>query len=223
VKSSKVINETLKSEDLKNHQAVDASDVEADTLTAPDIGPDAVGSSEIADGSVKSSAIVDGDVGSSQIATNGVTDLDVAANAIGSSEIGTEAVGSSEVLNDSITGDDISDGALDATNLDAPKIVRVESFGAIFEEAGLETARNADYTMADQSVSCNDNHGNGELIAGYATWDGNQAVDQEEVYTSEVRLNMETETVTVIGGLDTGIQGPGSFQILYAEGICLEY
>jgi hypothetical protein len=222
VDSSKVINETLKSEDLKDGKAVESSDVDSGAITAADIGPNAVGSTEIVNGSVTSSEIADGEVSADEIATNGVHSSEVATSAIGSSELKTGSVGSSEVLDGSLTGDEIADGALDAGNLDSSRITTVGSvMGTTFEEDG-GVARNANYGFAEDSVSCyGDRNSYGQLIAGYGTFDGNNTVAQDELYISEVRLNLNTGTVTVIGGADTGVQGAESFHTLHAHAVCL--
>lgn len=96
----------------------------------------------------------------------------------------------------------------------------MESSGTAFED--VDTTRNGDYGIGSDSVTCSDNRGSGELISGGANW-LNADDDGDEQFISEIRYNMDTETVTVVGGLDNGSQGAGSFRTLRAIAICLSY
>jgi len=260
VDSAKVIDDSLKSVDLMNGEAVKSTDVMDDEIRAADIAPDGVTGSEIATGAVKSSdvdddtivsadiapdgvtqseiandavgapQIITGAVRSDEIATDAVGASEIAASGVGSSEIATDSVhqselapssvGSTEILNGSITGTDIGAGQVDASQIGDDAIYRVESTGTTFED--VDSARNGDYGIGSDSVSCSDNRGSGELISGGANW-ANTTAKGDEQFISEIRLNMTTETVTVVGGLDNGSQGGESFRTLKAIAVCLSY
>jgi hypothetical protein len=144
----------------------------------------------------------------------------VATDSIFQSELAPSSVGTTEIIDGSITGSDIGDGQIDASEIGDDPIYRVESDGTTFED--VDSARNGDYGIGSDSVSCSENRSSGELISGGANW-GNTQADGDEQFISEIRLNMTTETVTVVGGLDNGSQGGDSFRTLRAIAVCLGY
>jgi hypothetical protein len=129
--------------------------------------------------------------------------------------------GGTEIIDGSITAADIGDGQVDASHIGEAGIYKVESDGTTFED--VDSARNGDYGIGSDSVSCNESRGTtGELISGGANWLNTEAAGDEQ-FISEIRLNMNNETVTVVGGLDNGSQGAESFRTLKAQAVCLFY
>jgi hypothetical protein len=229
VKSSDIDDEGILSGDIAP-DAVTGSEIATDAVAALDIASNAVGSGEIATSAVGSSEIALNGVGTGEIALNAVGNGDIATNGVGSSEVATSSihgeeiapssVGSSEIIDGSITGSDVGE-VIDASEIGDDPIYRVESSGTTFED--VDSARNGDYGIGSDSVSCNENRGTtGELISGGANW-VNTSAEGDEQFISEVRYNMDTETVTVVGGLDNGSQGGESFRTLRAIAVCLSY
>ena len=72
VTSGDIVNETIKSVDLKDGKAVAGADVEDETLTTSDVAPDTLTADDLAPNSVRSSEIPDQEVGSSELANDSV-------------------------------------------------------------------------------------------------------------------------------------------------------
>jgi hypothetical protein len=220
VDSSKVLDESLKSRDLMDGRAVESSDVVDEEIGAADIAAAGVKRSEIGTGAVRALEINGDAVGSAEIASSAVGSSEIATDSIFQSEVAPSAVGGTEIINGSITGSDIGDGQLNASEIGGDAIYKVESNGTTFED--VDSARNGDYGIGSDSVTCSDDRGSGELISGGANWE-NDPDEGDEQFISEIKLNMDTETVTVVGGLDNGSQGAGSFRTLRAIAVCLSY
>lgn len=246
VDSQAVIDETLKSRDLLNGEGVRSVDVENETLGSLDIEPDAVTDSEIGLNAVNGDEVAVDSLGSSDLAANAVTSSEIGLNAVGTGEIALDsvtggdiapaavgtseifdnsvnandiapsAVGSAEVVDGSVGGAEIADGGVDASEIGDDGIYRVAGTAEQFEDT--DAAQNADFGLEAVTANCDSPRDkNGELISGSAKWtDGDPEADS--LVISEIRLNMDTDTVTVIGGNDTG-----AFRTLQAEAICLRY
>ncbi len=107
VNSGDVRNETLKSEDLKDAEAVQSSDVIDESIVSDDVddlqtqdydsgsvensdlATDAVSAAKISVGAVQASEIFDGQVGTAELAEGSVTSVKVGNNAIGSGDLAT--------------------------------------------------------------------------------------------------------------------------------------
>ncbi len=89
VNSGDVVNETLKSVDLKNGQAVATEDVIDQTLQSDDVALDTLTSQDLAANSVEAD--------------------EIAAEAVGSAEIGADAVGSVELADNSVRAPELGD------------------------------------------------------------------------------------------------------------------
>lgn len=211
VDSKTVIDDSLKSRDLMNGEAVKSTDVVDGELGSADIATGGVTDSDILTGAVKAPQIDVGAVGEPEIAASAVESAEVATDAINSSEISSSAVGSPEILDGSITGADIGDAQVDASEVGEDAIIRTAGTEAEFEDE--DGARNADLGLGEATASCR----GGELISGSGKWTNSDPADDEELVISEIRLNMNTEQVTVVGGNDTG-----AFRKLQAEAICLD-
>lgn len=218
VDTTHVIDDSLRSEDLKDGDGVKSRDVRLDSLRAADLAIGSVGANEIAGDAVRASDIASAQVAGVDIADLAVDSSEIAVDAVGSSEIVASAVLSNIVLDGTVTGADIGEGGVAAAEIGDENIFRTEVDGFDFEDG--DGARNADYAFDVVTADCG--RGYGELLYGYASWadDGNPAAGNELVI-SEVRLNMTTEEVTVIGGSDDGSQGIDSFHVLEAHAVCL--
>lgn len=217
VDSSVVIDDSLKSRDLMDDNAVQGADVIDDTLEADDLATGAVTNTEIATGAVGSAEIATDAVGSDEIITNAVGSGEIVADSVNTSELAPSSVTSTEIFNGTIIGDDIGDGQVDASELGDDAVYRVAGNEVTVDDG--DAGRNGDYSHGEASASCSGDGGSGELIAGTGKWidDGNPGAG-EELVISEVRLNMTTEEVNVIGGNDSG--DPFG---LVAEAICISY
>ena len=111
---------------------------------------------------------------------------------------------------------EIADGSIDALEIGSDNFYRVESDGLEFEDG--DAARNGDYAVATETVDCDDGNrpDGGVLISGGAKWDDVDSDPGDEQFVSEIRLNLSTDAVTVVGGNDTG-----AFRTLVAEAVCL--
>lgn len=237
VTSNKIVDETIKHQDIKDglgvrgQEVVDGTlasvDVLDETLTSSDLGAgsvgaaeiatDAVGSTEIAVGAVAAAEIATDAVGSPEIATDAVGSDEIAFGAVGSSEIGDNEVGAIDILSGAVETDEIRDGQVFSVDIadsavDAAEIGDgVHTHSATTTVAG-GTAHNGAYSTGTISASCESGE---ELISGGASWNNNQA--DEEVFISDILLDTVLEQVTVVGGNDSG-----NDRTLVASALCLE-
>jgi hypothetical protein len=118
--SSNVVNDSLKSKDLKDNKAVQSVDVVDGSLTGGDLADGTVATGDLANNAVTSTKIADGAVGTADLADNSVT--------------------SAKVVNDTLTGDDISESTLAtvplASKLANLTVTRVEFTAANGAEGG---------------------------------------------------------------------------------------
>jgi hypothetical protein len=207
VNSSSVVNESLKSRDLFDENAVKTSDVVDEEL----------GSADIATGGVTASEIGSGVVDSAEVAPDAIT----------GSEIAASAVLSTNIADGTITGADIGDGQVDASEIGEDGFYRAASseFDGEVTFEDTDEARNADYGLEEVGKSCFSRPDNGELVSADVRWENVASDDEQEAeqFVSEIRLNMNTDTATVRGGSDMGVQGFESFRTLQASAVCLGY
>jgi hypothetical protein len=227
VTSNKIVDETIKHQDIKDGlgvrgaEVVDGTlgsvDVLDDSLTASDLGTGSVGVTEIAADAVGSSEIAVGAVATAEIATDAVGTSQIATNAVGSDEIATDAIGSSELNEPSVSGNHIVTGAVGSAQIEDGAIEAAEIADGIENSIGTSTlvaggsANNAAYNTGIATAACATGD---ELISGSAHWNLNQA--GEELFISEITLDHFNESVTVTGGNDSGID-----RSLFAVAVCL--
>ncbi len=224
VSSNEVVDESLRSRDLKDGSAVESSDVvdgelisqdlATNSVSTDEIGTQAVGTSELATGGVESGDIANAAVGGGAIADNSVGSPEIGTGVVGSSEVGLDQIGSSELAPSAVGGPEIANGSVTATEIGADNFYRdvdgLEGFDS------QDNPQNGDYQLTDHASGCDP--AGGELIAGSAKWDdADQEPLEDELFISEIRLNLNTDTVTVLGGSDAG------FRFLRAEAICLSH
>jgi hypothetical protein len=198
VDSGSVVNDSLQSKDLRNEVAVKGQDVVDGELGSSDIATDGVGAAEIASSAVDSP--------------------EVAPDAITGAEISSSSVFSSDISDGTITGADIGDGQVDASEVGEGGIYRGDFEEITFDDD--DAARNGDYEIGEVSADCATREGTGELLSADVKWDGpSTGVDADpEQFISEIKLNMATDTATVVGGTDTG-----AFSTLQISAVCLAY
>jgi hypothetical protein len=237
VTSAKIVDETIKHQDIKDglgvrgmevvdgtlgsidvlDDSLTGSDLATDSVGSAEIAADAVGSSEIAVGAVAISEIASNAVGSDEIATGAVGSDEIAFSAVGTSEIGDNQVGAIDILSGAVETDEIRDGQVFSVDIadsavDAAEIGDgVHTHSASTSVAG-GTAHNGAYNTGTISASCEPGE---ELISGGASWNNN-LVD-EEVFISDILLDTVLEQVTVVGGNDSG-----NDRTLVASALCLE-
>ncbi len=190
VGSAKVIDESLKSKDLKDGEAVESSDV------------------------------VDEELGASDIASSGVTASEIATAAVQQGEVDTDAITQSEIRANAVDSTEIVDGSINASEVGAGNIYRGDVEEVTFEEDN--NARNGDYGLDEVSADCSTRENSGELISADVKW-ANLDPQEDEVFISEIKLNMNTNTATAVGGSDMGSQGGDSFVTLQVSAVCLAY
>jgi hypothetical protein len=195
VDSGSVVNESLKSRDLKDGEAVESSDVVDEQLGASDIGTDGVTASEI---------------GTSEVGSS-----EVGSNAIGGSELATGSVFSSDIFDGTIIGTDIGDGQVDASEIGEDGFYRGDLVEDTFDDT--DGARNGDYGLDDVVADCSTATEDGELVSADIKW-VDDSPNEDELFISEIKLNMATDTATVLGGNDTGNE-----RTLQASAVCLAY
>jgi hypothetical protein len=185
VDSAAVIDETLKTRDLKDGQAVESSDVVDEELGAADIAAGGIGQSEVGTDAI----------GTGEIKLNGVASPEIVSGGVGADEIATGAIGPSEL-------GEIYRGDLEEVSFDDD-----------------DAARNGDYEIGEVSADCVTRDASGELISADIKWDGpSVSIDEDpEQFISEIKLNMATDTATVVGGTDTG-----AFSDLQVSAVCLD-
>jgi hypothetical protein len=180
VGSEEVIDNSLRSVDLKDNAAVKSADVVNDSTTGgglagADLRADSVGTSEVTDGSLGGADIdeagvpVGGDLtgflSGAQIAANAVGTSEVAVDSLGSADLAAGSVGASEVADDSLGGSDIAEATLDVSNGSA--------------KSG-ELAVNCDPTSGTftscASTTLTNSAGVNVLVIGTGAWFGTQGV-----------------------------------------------
>ena len=180
--------------------------------------------------SVKSKQIVDGAVKNKDLAPDSVTGEDVADQSLGIDDLGLDSVSADQLADDSVDAFAIQSGAVEADEIafDAvgPDEIMDGSVGAleigdkIVTEPGEPstaegaTGENASYRVSAATATCAEDE---ELIGGYGKWDPDDAVDNDyELVMVSTDLDMDTETVTVEGGNDSGVDHD-----LIAVAVCL--
>lgn len=118
--------------------AVTASAIATDAITAAKIAADAITSSEIATNAIGAAEIDAAAIGSSELADNAITAAKIAADAVGASEIATDAIGSAEIAASAIGASEIGTDAIDNDALAANAV----------DEIWAETAEDASATTA---------------------------------------------------------------------------
>lgn len=139
VNSGDVIDETLKTRDLKNGAAVQGSDVINESLTEEDLALDSVRRGEIQE---------DG-VDTEEIATGSVTEDEIAFSSVKQSEVADGAIGTGEIIDLSVAGADIAAGAVDESKLGAISAVQ----GNVFD-FGDQDSENGQWLSGSSSATC---------------------------------------------------------------------
>jgi hypothetical protein len=196
---------TVGSGDIIDNQ-VFSSDVRNDTLgggglAAVDLAPDSVGSSEVASNAIGGSEIATGAVGVGDVADNALRTFHILDNQIYSadvrddtqvsgglnaSDLSSSSVGSSEIASGTIKNEigDLGIHAQEGTPVSVP---------------GGGTPQNGSYDTATATAQCPSGE---ELIAGSGKFP--TVSSDAELFLSGVYLNYSSESVSVIGGNDSG-------------------
>jgi hypothetical protein len=197
VTSNKIVDETIKHQDIRDGLGVRGV--------------------EVMDGTLGSIDVLDGDLTASDLASNSVGSEEIAFGAVGTSEIGDNEVGAIDILSGAVETDEIRDGQVFSVDIadsavDAAEIGDgVHTHSASTTVAG-GTAHNGAYNTGTISASCEPGE---ELISGGAAWNNN--LTDEEVFISDILLDTVLEQVTVVGGNDSG-----NDRNLVASALCLE-
>ncbi|MGI9331714.1 MAG: hypothetical protein ACR2RL_01030 [Gammaproteobacteria bacterium] len=136
VTSGKVRNNTLRSIDLRDGEAVGGIDVVDDSLTSDDLATDSVGSSEIQMDAV----------GQREIQADGVGRVQIQSNAVAAEELAPNSVSSADIIDGQVTGADIGAGAVTGIHIQ----------DGSFEAADIRNGAGADHASKDGEFNLDD-------------------------------------------------------------------
>ena len=203
-----IVNGEVQSPDIGTNEVTSADiangtvatqDMATDGVTNPDIADDAVGTAEIGDGEVTSADVFDASLTGVDLANNSVSGDDIQNETLTTNDLQGNSVQTDEIENETIGSSDIGPAAVGASEVGDGVVARV---GAGVNAPG-GAAENGAYTVVNASSSCNAGE---ELIGGSGQWspDNNSSTDAE-LWIAEVRFDGATETVSVDGGNDSGV------------------
>jgi hypothetical protein len=192
--SAEVIDNSLRSVDLKNNAAVRSSDVVDEVLTAADLAPLSVARAEI-----DPEAFASGDIDPQ---SNG---FGISPNAIQSSEIEDGQVAGSDVTNNNLTGDDILEsslgdvpGASTARNINGVNVFPIEFLAG--PNSGMRTIlpRTQGFEIRAQCTSSGDleTHIDTDRNARLLSWSFDAGADE-----SDNEFAVENFMITTTGDL----------------------
>ncbi len=184
VNSGDVVNESLKSIDLKDNAAVASSDVIDGTLTTTDVAADTLTGDDVAPDSLAAD----------ELAPDSVTQSELANGSVGTVELQAQSVNGDKIVNNTVSSDDLAANSVRSEELGDGIQAR---YNTVAVAGG--TAENGAYLFNTVTRSCLPGE---ELISASAEWTGDAAGD--ELFVSEVLLDHNAESVTVTGGNDSG-------------------
>jgi hypothetical protein len=94
--------------------AITATKIASGAITSAKIATDAIGASQIAANAITSAKIAANAIGATQVADNTITAAKIASNAITSAKIAADAIGASQIANGALTAAKFASGAFDA-------------------------------------------------------------------------------------------------------------
>jgi hypothetical protein len=193
-----IVNGEVQSGDIGTNE-VTSADIANGTVSTQDIATDGVTSADILNGEVTSADVLDADLTGADLANNSVSGDDIQNETLTTNDLQANSVQADEIENETIGGGDIGPGAVGASEVGDGVIARVGT--GVNAPGGA--AENGAYTVVNANASCNAGE---ELIGGNGQWspDNNSSTDAE-LWIAEVRFNAATESVSVDGGNDSGV------------------
>lgn len=167
VNSGDVVNETLKTADLKDGAAVQGSDV-IDGSVAND---------DLADDSVRRDQIQEDGVDAEEIATSAVTEDEIGFAAVEQGELADNAVGTGEIVDLGVTGADIAAAQVDESKLPAIDVANGNTFNF-----GDQAAENGQWLSGDSTATC---PAGTRVIGGGVTLIGDSIGGNDEIAVSQ--------------------------------------
>jgi hypothetical protein len=153
INSGDVINDSLKSKDLKDGKGVKGADVVDASLGTADLGDNSITSAKVDAGAIGTSDLADNAVTSAKILDGTVSTDDILDATVGTGDLADNAVNSAKVVDDSVTGGDIDESTLGtvpvARNLSSITVERVD-----FDVAnGLDNGATATCPTGTQAIA----------------------------------------------------------------------
>jgi hypothetical protein len=155
----------------------------------------------VADASLIGADVADGSLTGNDIQTKSIFDDQIATNTLEGRAIAQSAIGSFQIAPSAVNAEELGDG------------VQLRTGSSVTVAGGV--AENGAYNLGQASSTCFSGE---ELVGGGGGWiDDTNPTGNEELFISEVTPDFVSESVTVIGGNDSGIG-----RKLVARAYCLE-